>query len=246
MAYTTIPDASDTTVPSGETADWVVEDSTTNASSTVATYTHRTTGTAAAGIGVAIEYTTEDAGGDDQDVAIMRYVLTTATAGAEIGAVRLAIVNAGTVPAAGSEQHRWTPGQYLGPDGTQSLPGVSFTADPDTGIWRSGSNVMEFICGTVRSVIVTSATISVGEGINFSFGGTTGTQFGDNTTDKLSFWAQTPIVQPTSTGQTAGHTAGAGAGVTADSTFTGGTGTKAYTIGDVVRHLKLVGLLAAS
>jgi len=103
------PPVGDANLPSGQTADVIVTDATTNASSTVATYTHRTTGTAAAGIGVALEYTTEDAGGDDQDVAIMRYVLTTATAGAEVGAVRMAIVSSGTVPAAGSEQFQFTP-----------------------------------------------------------------------------------------------------------------------------------------
>jgi hypothetical protein len=33
---------------------------------------------------------------------------------------------------------------------------------------------------------------------------------------------------------TAGHTPGSGAAVTEDSTFTGGVGTDAYTVGDVV------------
>lgn len=59
------------------------------------------------------------------------------------------------------------------------------------------------------------------------------------------FYGATPVVQPSSTGQTAGFTAGAGTAVLSDSTFTGGSGSTAYTIGDVVKHLKALGLLAA-
>ncbi len=60
------------------------------------------------------------------------------------------------------------------------------------------------------------------------------------------FFGVTAVAQPSSVGQTAGFTAGAGAAVLDDSTFTGGSGTKAYTIGDLVKHFKALGLLAAS
>jgi hypothetical protein len=50
--------------------------------------------------------------------------------------------------------------------------------------------------------------------------------------------------QQNSTGQTAGFTAGTGNAVKDDSTFTGGAGATAYTIGDIVKHLKTHGLLA--
>lgn len=52
--------------------------------------------------------------------------------------------------------------------------------------------------------------------------------------------------QLATTGQTSGFTAGAGAAVLVDSTFTGGLGTKAYTVGDVIRALKTLGALATS
>jgi len=144
----------DASMPSGATRDTIVTDATTNASSAAATYVHRTTGTPSAGIGVAVEYTTEDAGGADQDVAVVRYVLSTVTAGAEVGAVRFAIVNAGTVPAEGSEQHRFTPTQYLGPDTH------GFTADADTYILRNGGDRIDVVVGNITRIRIDEGGIS--------------------------------------------------------------------------------------
>lgn len=62
---------------------------------------------------------------------------------------------------------------------------------------------------------------------------------------KLGFYGTTAVVQPATTGTTTGFTAGSGAGVNDDSTFTGNTGTAAYTIGDIVLALKQVGIMAA-
>jgi hypothetical protein len=59
------------------------------------------------------------------------------------------------------------------------------------------------------------------------------------------FFGATPVVQPATTGTTTGFTAGSGTAVLDDSTFTGDTGTAAYTIGDIVKALKDLGLLAA-
>lgn len=61
----------------------------------------------------------------------------------------------------------------------------------------------------------------------------------------VGFYTVAPAVQHVTTGQTAGFTAGVGTSVLDDSTFTGGTGAAAYTIGDVVRALKLIGIMAA-
>lgn len=82
--------------------------------------------------------------------------------------------------------------------------------------------------------------------VNIILGSAAGTQIGTATSQKLGFFATTPAVQPSSTGQTSGFTAGGGTATKDDSTYTGGTGTKAYTVGDLVKHLKTLGLIASS
>lgn len=83
------------------------------------------------------------------------------------------------------------------------------------------------------------------ETVNASFGTTTGTKLGISTSQKLGFWNATPIVQPSSTGETVGFTAGGGTAVTDDSTFTGNVGATAYRISDIVKALKRAGLIAS-
>lgn len=75
---------------------------------------------------------------------------------------------------------------------------------------------------------------------------TDGTTIAPSSSQKVSFHGSTPVVKHSTTGQTAGFTAGSGTAVLDDSTFTGGSGTKAYTIGDIVLALKGKGLLTGS
>ena len=76
---------------------------------------------------------------------------------------------------------------------------------------------------------------------------TTGTKIGTGTTQLLGFWNATPVAQQSSTGTAAtGFTAnGPTNTVHADSTFTGNVGATAYTISDIVKHLKTIGLIAS-
>jgi hypothetical protein len=85
----------------------------------------------------------------------------------------------------------------------------------------------------------------LGSGDNIVLSTTTGTKIGTATNQLLGFYNQTPIVQPSTTGVTTnGFTQGNGNNIHPNSTFTGGIGTNAYTISDIVAHLKSLGLIA--
>lgn len=75
---------------------------------------------------------------------------------------------------------------------------------------------------------------------NIVFSGKTGSKMGTSATQKLSFYGLTPIVQQSSTGETTGASA---ANLTNTTTFNGNNGSTAYTVLDIVKHLKNYGLL---
>lgn len=72
------------------------------------------------------------------------------------------------------------------------------------------------------------------------------TSTGNKLIGNLGFYNTTPIAQPNTTGTTTGFTAGTGTAVNDASTFTGGVGTRAYRISDIVKALKDLGLIASS
>jgi hypothetical protein len=101
--------------------------------------------------------------------------------------------------------------------------------------------------GTTTQLAIAANTLTPVDGLNIVLATGTGMKIGTGTTQKLGFWNATPVVQPASTGTTtAGFTANTSANaVFAESTFTGNTGSAAYTISDIVRNLKTAGLLAS-
>lgn len=88
--------------------------------------------------------------------------------------------------------------------------------------------------------------LTLADANDITVGSTTGTKFPAASTQKWGAWGVTPVVQPSTTGTTTGFTANVSTPVLVDSTFTGGTGSKAYTIGDIVLALKQAGIMAAS
>lgn len=72
-----------------------------------------------------------------------------------------------------------------------------------------------------------------------------GLMVGGAAAQKLGFWGATAVGQPSTSGTLTGFTASTGTAVVDASQFTGGTGSAAYTVGDVVKALKTVGLLKA-
>ena len=95
------------------------------------------------------------------------------------------------------------------------------------------------------TTLTANTSLTMADAANIVVNTTTGTKIGTATSQKIGFFNQAPVVQPAGTGTVTGFTAGSGTAVLDDSTFTGNTGSAAYTIGDIVKALKDLGLLAA-
>ncbi len=65
----------------------------------------------------------------------------------------------------------------------------------------------------------------------------------NTTVTMLGFFGVSPVIQPATTGESVGFTAGSGTSANDDSTFTGNVGSSAYTVSDIVKALKNLGLM---
>jgi hypothetical protein len=90
-----------------------------------------------------------------------------------------------------------------------------------------------------------SSGATLTDATNITVGSTTGTKIGTSTSQKLGFWNATPVAQYSAAGVTTGFTGATGSTVLSGSTFTGNTGSGAYTIGDLVAALKKCGIIAS-
>lgn len=105
---------------------------------------------------------------------------------------------------------------------------------------------------TTNHVVAASGLTTLGNLTNFALGTGSGTRIGTAANQKLAFYGETPIVQPASTGETAGSASliannnASSVYVTNVSTFNGNLGNKAYTLNDIVKILKTSGLAANS
>lgn len=129
-------------------------------------------------------------------------------------------------------------------DFSEVAVGVLSAFSNPTWAWHSGgADVTEITTQSQIGVNLVFDALAAAGGIDLQAGGASKIKI---STVGIGLFTATPVAQPSSTGQTAGFTAGVGTSVLDDSTFTGGTGTKAYTVGDVVKHLKALGALASS
>lgn len=109
-----------------------------------------------------------------------------------------------------------------------------FNASSDLRLLIANTAVLNVSSTTVTMV----QGLTVSDGKNIVLNTTTGTKIGTATSQKLSFWNATPIIQPT-TGVTAATFVANTSGILNDTATFGG-----YTIGQIVAALKNIGLLA--
>lgn len=130
---------------------------------------------------------------------------------------------------------------------TVDIPALWVDTGNDTVLNAATGELVKLAINATPQITLASLSATFIDGLNITLGTTTGTKIGVSALAKLGLWGATPVVQPSSTGETAGFASVIG-GVAVDSndTFTGNVGTKAYTISDIVKHLKAVGILATS
>ena len=103
-------------------------------------------------------------------------------------------------------------------------------------------NTKNIAVRTIGSVLKGDATSGalrpkLSEGTNLTLGTTTGTKIGTSNTEKLGFWAATPIVRPTTAGAAATFVTNTSLIANDSATFDG------YTLGQVVKALRNAGIL---
>jgi hypothetical protein len=92
--------------------------------------------------------------------------------------------------------------------------------------------------GSSKWTIADGGDTTWGDAVNMVFNTTTGTKIATATSQKIAFWNATPLVQPTTAVAIATRVGGAGTTVTDTDTFDG------YQIGQIVKALRNIGLLA--
>ena len=194
-----------------------------------------------AGNGGTITGTTTAIGGAGGDFAITAGNGATATTGSAntAGVGGSVTITAGNAGAAGGNVNggviTLTPGTATG-SGTAgnvviSRGGLVITA----GGLTVTAGVATFTAG---ATLVTTAALTFGEGGNIVAGTSTGTKIGTDAAQKLSIWNAAPIVQPTTGVAAATFAANTSLIANDTATFDG------YTIGQVVKALRNIGLLA--
>lgn len=106
-------------------------------------------------------------------------------------------------------------------------------------IGTTSNTQLSFWTNNTKQWSITNAGVLTAEdGVDIAFKTTTGTKIGTGTGQKLGFWNATPIIQPTTAGAAATFVANTSGIADDTATFDG------YTIGQVVKALRNIGLLA--
>ncbi len=215
---------------SGQSGLIALADAVTNTAPVILTLKHTTSGTAAAGFGVSSTIDLQSSAGTVRRAATDDVTWTTATDGAEVAKRVINLMVGGTLTAqisiaAGGATNFIT-------TGADATPSVLVGAAADLCGLANVANQLRLCAGGA-----VGASISAGGGFNSiaqfrHFGATMG------------IYGAAPVAQYNTTGTATGFVGHAGTAVTHTDTFTGNTGSTAYTIGDIVRALKLLGAMA--
>jgi len=100
------------------------------------------------------------------------------------------------------------------------------------------SSGISFFIASSEKININSTSFFLLEGFNLRTGTTTGSKIGTNITEKIAFWGSAPIVQPTTSVTASTFVSNTSMILNDSATFDG------YTIGQVVKALRNMGLLA--
>ncbi len=122
-------------------------------------------------------------------------------------------------------------------NGTVSVPTIEIGSEAD-GFYRSGVNILSVSINNIQNVQFTTAGIQL-DALDIVTDTTTGMKIATATAQKLGFFNSTPIIQQTTTSQTAATFVANSSGISDDTATWNG-----YTIGDLVAILQAFGFIA--
>ena len=112
--------------------------------------------------------------------------------------------------------------------GTVGAPSITFSGDPDTGLYSYAANTLGFAVGGTVAARLYATEYRLGEGVHIGVGTATGSRIGFANNQKLAFWGGTPTTQPAAV---------------ADATGSMDAVTK---LNDLLAKLRSIGIIAAA